>query len=294
MEATFAGGARFCIDPERAKDGINGSASLNTVRAHARATETMRRLVTRVHGAPWPKTVAHFIYYVDARAAEPCGPSVPNQTLRAVTWTERAAGLNFCVEISARPKVQRVVANTEMLLGASKGPTMMAARFTSAFIGALAQLCYMRDPARVETGFTPWRESHETAEFERDYISPRCDDASQAVVRKPARHAEAATTGQDVPRRVLAFIPEEVAGFWTEHPARATLSSASSAMGISKGDRDYLGRRSPKGADTYSARGAMRSGMAFVELDEDASILDLANWLVARKSVIERGRRAGD
>ena len=65
---------------------------------------------------------------------------MPNQALRALAWTERAAGFDSSARLSARPEVQLVVANAEMLLGAGKGPTLRAARFASALVGALEQL----------------------------------------------------------------------------------------------------------------------------------------------------------
>ncbi|CAK0898965.1 unnamed protein product [Prorocentrum cordatum] len=97
--------ARTCTDPERAKNGgTTGRTRINTVRSHARAVETARRWLLRAHGAPWPVTIAHYIDYVHAKAAEPRGQAVPKQALRAMVWTERGAGVDQNDRLLARPE----------------------------------------------------------------------------------------------------------------------------------------------------------------------------------------------
>ena len=79
------------------------------------------------------------------------------------------------------------------------------------------------------------------------------------------------------------------------------------AMGIPKSDRDYLGRWLPEGADTYAGTYravvsrlrlqfavVLRSGKAFMELDEAAAVPDLANWLLARKGFTDRDAADAD
>mgnify|MGYP007048833425 CR=1 FL=1 len=63
----------------------------------------------------WPKAVVHFIDYVRARAAEPCGPTVPNQALGALAWTERAAGFDPNARLASRPEAQQAVAQVVVL-----------------------------------------------------------------------------------------------------------------------------------------------------------------------------------
>ena len=48
------------------------------------------------------------------------------------------------------------------------------------------------------------------------------------------------------------LLSDEVVGFWTEHSERATVPSALAALGVPKTERDYLGRWSAQGADTYA------------------------------------------
>ena len=85
--------ARACMDAERALEGLSGRARINAVRTYVRAGETLRRWLLLARGLPWPRTCVHFIDYMHARAAEPCGPTVPGQLLRALTWIERAASV---------------------------------------------------------------------------------------------------------------------------------------------------------------------------------------------------------
>ena len=61
------------------------------------------------------------------------------------------------------------------------------------FLLVVPRECYMRGPSWKGTGFRLWQE---LANFERGYFLPRCDDAGQEVVRKPAGYAEAALSGQ--------------------------------------------------------------------------------------------------
>ena len=99
-----------CMDRKMASEGPQGRARLNAVRSCVRAIETLRRWLLRAHRLPFPKHVVHFIDRVHARAAEPCGPTVQGQVVRALTWIERVAD---------RQEVQQVIANTEMHFGAA-------------------------------------------------------------------------------------------------------------------------------------------------------------------------------
>ncbi|CAK0862429.1 unnamed protein product, partial [Prorocentrum cordatum] len=114
--------ARFCMDPERAKDCIAGRARNNTVRSHVWAMEMMRRWLLRPRGASWSVKVVRFIGYVHAAASEPSGPTVPTQTLRAIAWAKRAAGVDQDDRLSTRPEAQQVVTNVGVLSGVDKGP----------------------------------------------------------------------------------------------------------------------------------------------------------------------------
>ncbi|CAK0901489.1 unnamed protein product [Prorocentrum cordatum] len=214
-------------------------------------------------GERW--TVVHFIDYVRARASEPCGPTVLIQ-------------------------VQQVVEITEMLLGAGRSPTMRAARFASAFIVVLEQLVAdeglakylrgglaatlarakiggagrkmlelplvasrercMRGLSWIETGFRLWQE---IADFERDRFLPRPDGGGRDVPGKAGGNAEAAAA--DALRGMLA---PALAGMIVE----PLLPEEQFAV-------------------------VLRSGRAFVELDEAAAVPDLANWLVLRKTLTD-------
>ncbi|CAK0834129.1 unnamed protein product [Prorocentrum cordatum] len=84
--------ARSCTDRERALDDIAGRECLSAVKSLARADGTLRRWLLRAHSVPWP-TFVHFVGSVRAGAAEPCGPTMPKHAVRALAWTERAAGV---------------------------------------------------------------------------------------------------------------------------------------------------------------------------------------------------------
>eukprot|EP00959_Pyramimonas_sp_CCMP1952_P294398 6157706-Pyramimonas_sp.AAC.1 len=71
------------MNQERAKDAITGRRRIITVRSHVRVGETMCRWLPCACGVPRHVAIVRFLDYAHAMAAEPCGPTVPNQALRA-------------------------------------------------------------------------------------------------------------------------------------------------------------------------------------------------------------------
>ena len=111
------------------------------------------------------------------------------------------------------------------------------------------------------------------------------------------------------------WIAPMVATAWTGHSERATLPSALAALGISKEERNPLGRWSPEGSDDYvrSYRAltkkllskfceAVKAGNAYEDLDEDHTFSDLKDamemkgypgrrWIATWRSWLSTRRR---
>ena len=91
---------------------------------------------------------------------------------------------------------------------------------------------------------------------------------------------------------------EEAVKSWNVHSARSTLTSGPAAVGLVKPRRDYLGRRAPEGADTYTrtfrtvvaslqAQFAEvgKSGRGFERFDAGGIGVDLVVWLTKRRGM---------
>ena len=96
------------------------------------------------------------------------------------------------------------------------------------------------------------------------------------------------------------LIPSGWERFWSEHSERATLPSGLAALGVEKGDRDYLGRWCPEGSDvyvrTYNAIvrkmqrklvSVLRGETAYEDLDEGSILEELKAWLTEKWTVPE-------
>ncbi|CAK0814467.1 unnamed protein product, partial [Prorocentrum cordatum] len=195
--------------------GITVRTRINTMRSHARAMETMSRWLPRAHGAPRPATIAHFIDCAHATAADPRGPRAPHKILRALVRTERAVGIGTSDRLSAQLEVRAVLRcddhsrlPPQNLAFVDEGLTATLGRTKTSGAGrkmpelplVVSRECYMLAPDWIQVGVDVWQG---IADFERGYFLLRCDDAGLALVRKPARHAEASAATQEELRRML-------------------------------------------------------------------------------------------
>ena len=156
----------------------------------------------------------------------------------------------------------------------------------------------------LQKGYELWQRE---AYWERDYFLPRPDALLESFLPRVAEPAEAAALNTQI--LVELRIPEwttgesGVAGFtngiqrlvppglevaWSGHSERSTMVSGLAALGVSKAERDPLGRWCAEGSDTYvrSYRGlvrrlvekyvtAARSGQSFALLDEEDAVFEV-------------------
>ena len=113
------------------------------------------------------------------------------------------------------------------------------------------------------------------------------------------KYYEAAAASADVLRSLKDYegddlLPESMERFWPEHSERATLPSALACMGVSKPDRDLIGRWLPEGSDTYvrtyntalaRLQHVVRRGGAYKTFDESSVLEEVKDWLISHWSV---------
>ncbi|CAE7206140.1 unnamed protein product [Symbiodinium natans] len=90
---------------ERAMQRLGKGRRASTLRKHVRTWSRVHEWVLGAFGVAWP-SAAHFVAYLEARAAEPCGRSVPGSCLKSLMFIESAGELHASDKISAHPAVR--------------------------------------------------------------------------------------------------------------------------------------------------------------------------------------------
>ena len=166
----------------------------------------------------------------------------------------------------------------------------------------ISEHAYIWDASWLKTGFGLLKSE---ADLERDYLVPQLDKNWNSFRRKAASYNGMATYSCGL-RRALrsgvtfdALLPDDLASFWTEHSERATLPTGLAMLGISKPDRDLVGRWKPDASDSYvrSYNGlvaklqnrfanATRLEHRSKTLDEIDVVASAQAWMKARKPEI--------
>ena len=154
----------------------------------------------------------------------------------------------------------------------------------------------------------PWLEADlkvwkEQALFAGDYFLPLGTLDGEAALEQWASYADAAAAGRallgelDFPLSGggEGSVPDGVAPFWTKQGRRAALSSWLAALDVEKSRRDYVGRWSPSGSDTYvrtysravgarqlQAKEAARTGAGHELYGEERLGAGVKKWLMHR------------
>lgn len=113
-----------CPSVDEARPG-GGSAAINrvgkgrrvnTLRKHVKSWQRLREWLTATFYVVWPTMPHHFAAYLEARAEEPCGKSVPGSILKTLLFMESAAELEDDEKIGHRSAVKNVVEEVNMRL----------------------------------------------------------------------------------------------------------------------------------------------------------------------------------
>ena len=171
----------------------------------------------------------------------------------------------------------------------------------------ISEHAYIWDGSWLKQGFELLREA---ANFERDYLLPRFNEEWTELYRKCASYSDVATYSCSL-RKALrsqstydSLLPDDLISFWTEHSERATLPTGLAMLGVSKPDRDLVGRWKPDASDSYvrSYNGlvaklqqrfaaALRKQDRSKILDEIDIVESASSWMEARKTEISATER---
>ena len=171
----------------------------------------------------------------------------------------------------------------------------------------ISEHAYIWDGSWLKQGFELLREA---ANFDRDYLLPRFNEEWTELYRKCASYSDVATYSCSL-RKALrsqstydSLLPDDLVSFWTEHSERATLPTGLAMLGVSKPDRDLVGRWKPDASDSYvrSYNGlvaklqqrfavALRKQDRSKILDEIDIVESASSWMEARKMEIAATER---
>ena len=171
----------------------------------------------------------------------------------------------------------------------------------------ISEHAYIWDGSWLKQGFELLREA---ANFDRDYLLPRFNEEWTELYRKCASYSDVAAYSCSL-RKALrsqstydSLLPDDLVSFWTEHSERATLPTGLAMLGVSKPDRDLVGRWKPDASDSYvrSYNGlvaklqqrfaaALRKQDRSKILDEIDIVESASSWMEARKTEIAATER---
>ena len=150
------------------------------------------------------------------------------------------------------------------------------------------------------------------ADFERDYLIPQIDADWMGFRKKAASYHDMSIYACHL-RRALrsmvtfdALLPDDLVSFWTAQSERTTLPTGLAMLGVSKPDRDLIGRWKPDASDSYVRSynglvaklqsryaGVARTKDRAKTLDEIDVVESAQAWLKARKSEMHATEREG-
>ena len=172
----------------------------------------------------------------------------------------------------------------------------------------ISEHAYFWDATWLRTGFDLLKNE---ADFDRDYLIPQLVQDWSGFRKKAASYNDMSIYACSLRRALqsaLTFdglVPDELAGFWTEHSERATLPTGLAMLGISKPDRDLVGRWKPDASDSYvrsynglvaklqnTFASACRQEIRTKKLDEIDVAESAEAWLKIRKKEISKEDRS--
>ena len=93
----------------------------STLEGHVRTWRRVADWVQAVFGCHWPSS-DQFVAYLVARAAEPCGKTVPTQCYKTLLFMEAAGEVAHEARISSHPTVLNTLEELKVSLSAEAGP----------------------------------------------------------------------------------------------------------------------------------------------------------------------------
>ena len=114
---------RDSINPERALHRASGDARGSHIRNMVRAMENFMqwRGVNGNSSGPWPKQETEFTDYLETRASEPCGVTVPGSFLSAVSFLEEAGAVDMGNRFSESSMIKKTAKSIRKQLSSAAG-----------------------------------------------------------------------------------------------------------------------------------------------------------------------------
>ena len=125
------------LEPAAAWIRLCGNRRARTLRQGVRSWERFAVWLNLAKGACWPRGPAEIIDYLEERALEPCGPTIPASLLMALQMVESVGGVPKDERLGQNSMVMNVVRNLTQQLETGSPPKRTAPIFTVATIISL-------------------------------------------------------------------------------------------------------------------------------------------------------------
>ena len=132
-----------------------GSRRARTLRQGVRSWEKFGTWLKLAMGTMWPSGPAAIIDYLEERALEPCGPTIPASLLMALQLVEAVGGVPKSARLGQDSMVMNVVRNLTKQLETGSPPKRTAPLFTVATIMS-AELTVANEDETVVTRLLAW------------------------------------------------------------------------------------------------------------------------------------------
>ena len=93
----------------------------NTLRKHVRTWEKLSSWVSATFQHPWPENAGEVAAYLESRADEPCGRSVPSSIFKTLIFMECAGEVPLEQQLNRDPAVKNVLEEVNMQLAEKSG-----------------------------------------------------------------------------------------------------------------------------------------------------------------------------
>jgi hypothetical protein len=120
--------ARLAANPDSALARLIGKTRYRTVLKYVRRWRGVRSWCISEYRMPWPKQAHHISDYLEARAGEPCAPTVIGSIIQAVDWMEKKAGYREADRVARTALVMETKSSLAVQLQ-QPNPTAQAPRF---------------------------------------------------------------------------------------------------------------------------------------------------------------------
>ncbi|CAE7264418.1 Abcg1 [Symbiodinium natans] len=241
----------------------------STLRKHVKTWEKFVLWLKGAYDVEWPVAPQQFIDYLEERASEPCGKSVPLALLKTLMFMETSAEILKPQQISVHPSVSNAMQEIARFLeSASHSETRKANMLPVKVVMALERTkttgpgksvktvklyvskdAWLEAPTWLSVGWEIWEElTQEAGLARRDFLLPVPASDLQSITKKVASYADAAALSKALLSNLGScegkghLLLPGLAAMWTEHSERATLRTWAGAIPLSPQILKRLGR----------------------------------------------------